>query len=105
MRHARRDPRIARGIRRVRLERGWTLRKVARLLGCDQSRISRIENGERGTPDPEIVARRLGVSVAYLLMPCPLCGDKPPHGYRCLRCGTATEAADAQAPGTAGGYC
>jgi hypothetical protein len=49
MTYARRDPQVARGIRRVRLERGWTLREVALLLGCDPSRICRIENGERGT--------------------------------------------------------
>jgi hypothetical protein len=33
--HPRRDPQVARGIRRVRLERGWRLLDVARLLGCD----------------------------------------------------------------------
>jgi hypothetical protein len=59
--YARRDPQVARGIRRVRLERGWTLRDVALLLGCAPSRICRIENGERGTPDPAEAAGKLGV--------------------------------------------
>jgi transcriptional regulator with XRE-family HTH domain len=52
MTYGHRDVQVARGIRRVRLERGWTLRDMAALLGCDPSRICRIENGERGTPDP-----------------------------------------------------
>jgi ribosome-binding protein aMBF1 (putative translation factor) len=84
MRYVRRDPRVARGIRRVRLERGWTLNEVAALLCCDRSQISRIEKGERGLPDPEAVARQLGVSLSYLLMPCPRCVGKPPDGYLCL---------------------
>lgn len=83
-----RDPQGARGIRRVRLERSWTLRDVALLLGCDQSRISRIERGERGTPDPAETAGLLGVPLPYLMAPCPRCGYQPLHGYQCLRCGT-----------------
>jgi transcriptional regulator with XRE-family HTH domain len=82
------DPRVARGMRRVRIERGWTLEDVAALLKCHPSKVSRIENGERGTPDPAIIARILGVSVGYLLMPCPRCAERPPAGYMCLRCGT-----------------
>jgi transcriptional regulator with XRE-family HTH domain len=90
-----RDPRVARGIRRVRLERGWTLRDAALLLGGDPSRISRIENGERGTPDPAEAAGKLGVPLPYLIAPCPQCGYQPPHGYLCLRCGTrATSGAE-----------
>jgi transcriptional regulator with XRE-family HTH domain len=88
MRRIQQDPRVVRGIRRIRLEHGWTLNEVAALLGCNGSQISRIENGQRGTPDPETVARGLGVPLDYLLMPCPRCADKPPHGYLCLRCGT-----------------
>jgi hypothetical protein len=47
-----RDPAVARGIRRARLERGWTRDDVVDKFGCHQSRISRIENGKRGTPPP-----------------------------------------------------
>lgn len=81
------DPRIARGMRRVRRERGWSLDDVAALFGCDRSRISRIENHTRRAPDPTIAADLLGVTVDYLLMPCPQCAERPPHGYLCLRCG------------------
>jgi transcriptional regulator with XRE-family HTH domain len=99
MTRARSDPQVARGIRRVRLERGWTLREVALLFGCNPSRICRIENGERGTPDPAEAAGKLGVPVSYLMAPCPQCGYRPPHGYLCLRCGTqATSEADSDTP-------
>jgi hypothetical protein len=81
------DPRIAWGMRRLRVERGWTLEQVARLLGCDVSRVSRIERGQRGTPSPTVVAELLATTVGYLLMPCPTCNGKPPVGYACLRCG------------------
>lgn len=59
--------------------------------GCSDatpSRISRIENGERGTPDPAEAAAKLGVPLPDLIAPCPQCGYQPPHGYLCLRCGT-----------------
>ena len=49
---------------------------------------SRIENGERGTPDPAEAAAKLGVPLPDLIAPCPQCGYQPPHGYLCLRCGT-----------------
>jgi transcriptional regulator with XRE-family HTH domain len=89
MTYGRRDVQVARGIRRVRLERGWTLRDTAARLGCDPSRICRIENGERGTPDPAEAAGKLGVPLSYLMEPCPQCGYQPPDGYLCLRCGTS----------------
>jgi transcriptional regulator with XRE-family HTH domain len=88
MKPARHDLAVARGIRRVRLERGWTLREMALLLGCHPSRICRIENGERGTPDPAEAAGKLGVPLSYLMEPCPRCEYQPPDGYLCLRCGT-----------------
>jgi hypothetical protein len=89
MRYVVHDPEIARGMRRVRLERGWTLDEVAVLFGCNRSQISRAENGKRGTPAPAIVAGTLGVPVDYLLMPCPRCAYVPRYGFQCLRCGTA----------------
>jgi DNA-binding XRE family transcriptional regulator len=82
------DPRIAWGIRRLRVERGWTQQRVAQLFGCDHTRISRIESGQRGTPSAEVVADLLATTVSYLLMPCPDCDGKPPRGCQCLRCGT-----------------
>lgn len=85
------DTRVAWGIRRLRLERRWTQARVARLLGCDISRVSRIEKGVRGTPSPTVIADLLGTTVGYLLMPCPDCGGKPPQGYQCLRCGIRAE--------------
>jgi hypothetical protein len=86
------DPRVARGIRRIRTERGWSLDDVALLLGCDRSRVSRIESGQRGTPVPSLVADALGVPVEHLLAACPRCDGKPPYGYQCMRCGAETPA-------------
>ena len=47
---------IARGIRRVRLERGLTMHAMAGLLGVHTSTVSRIESGEtagaRALEDP-----------------------------------------------------
>lgn len=87
-----RDPRVARGIRRVRMERGWSLEDVALLLGCDKSRVCRIERGQRGTPVPALVADALGVPLDHLLAPCPRCEGTPPFGYRCTRCGAEATA-------------
>lgn len=84
------DRRVAQGIRRIRIERGWSLDDVALLLGCDSSRVSRIEHGRRGTPEAALVADALGVPLEHLLASCPRCDGKPPYGYRCLRCGTET---------------
>lgn len=84
-----RDTLVARGMRRVRFERGLTLDEVARLLGCDRSKVSRIENGKRRAPAAEVVADMLGVPVIYLLMPCPQCRYDPAPGFLCLRCGTS----------------
>lgn len=83
-----RDPRVAQGMRRIRLERGWTLDVVARMFECHPSKISRIENGKRRTPRPALAAEILGVTVGYLLMPCPQCAGTPRPGYQCQRCGT-----------------
>lgn len=80
------DSRVAWGIKRLRLERGWKQTRVARLLGCDVSRVSRIERGQCGTPSARIVAELLGTTVGYLLTPCPDCGGQPPRGCQCLRC-------------------
>jgi transcriptional regulator with XRE-family HTH domain len=89
-----RDPMVAKGMRRIRLEQGLRLMDVAVLLECDVSRVSRIEHGERGTPDPGVVAGLLGVPVGYLLAPCPRCGYEPYAGYMCLRCGVSNVEAD-----------
>jgi DNA-binding XRE family transcriptional regulator len=91
--HGHVDPRIAWGIRRLRIERGWTQQRVALLLGCHHTRISRIESGERGTPSAEVVADLLATTVRYLLMPCPDCHGTPPRGYECLRCGAKNKKA------------
>jgi hypothetical protein len=81
------DPRVAWGIRRLRKERQWSQTRVAWLLGCDKSRVSRIERGQSGTPSPAVIAKLLDTTVGYLLMPCPDCGGKPARGCQCLRCG------------------
>ena len=84
------DP-IARGLRRIRLERGWQQRDVAALLGVSTTTVSRLETGARRVREVRQVAARLGVGVGYLTRDCPQCGYQPPAGYQCLRCGTPSE--------------
>jgi DNA-binding XRE family transcriptional regulator len=88
------DVLIARGIRRVRMERGWSMRDAAEMLSVNISTVSRIENGERRISrmwDTRTVASRLGVGVGYLLCAYPQCRYQPPSGYLCLRCGSSGE--------------
>jgi len=66
------NPTVARGMRRVRLERGWSLDDVARLFGCHVSQISRIENSKRSPPAAPVAAGVLGVRVEYLIAMSPL---------------------------------
>ena len=82
---------IARGIRRVRLERGLTMHAMAGLLGVHTSTVSRIESGKRqvrGHWKIHGIAALLGVPVEHLLAACPACGYEPPAGHQCMRCGT-----------------
>jgi transcriptional regulator with XRE-family HTH domain len=88
-----RDPQVASGIRRIRIEHGWSLTESAARLRLDPSVVSRIENGRRPAPDAAAAAALLGVSPDYLLLPCPRCAYRPPRGYLCLRCGTQAPAA------------
>jgi DNA-binding XRE family transcriptional regulator len=82
---------LARGLRRVRRERGLTMRDMADRLGMDVSTISRIEADRRGVTrwKPAHVAMDLGVPVEELLRACPACCYAPPEGFECRRCGTA----------------
>jgi DNA-binding XRE family transcriptional regulator len=85
---------IARGIRRVRLERGLTMRAMAGLLGVHTSTVCRIESGNRqvrGHWKIHGIAALLGVPVEHLLAACPACGYEPPAGHQCMRCGTRSE--------------
>jgi transcriptional regulator with XRE-family HTH domain len=70
-------------MRRVRFECGWTLREVAVLFGCDPSPICRIENGERGTPEPADAAGKLGVPLPYLIKPLPAMRLPAPRTATC----------------------
>lgn len=79
---------VARGLRRIRLERGWHQRDVAALLGVSATTVSRIETGARRVRRVRDVAAQLGVAIGYLTRDCPQCGYAPPAGYQCLRCGT-----------------
>ncbi|WP_051366684.1 helix-turn-helix domain-containing protein [Hamadaea tsunoensis] len=70
-------------IRRLRGERGWTLRHLAERSGVDSSTISRLENGRRQTATASVVDRlaaALGCAPADLLgsadpVPPPSPGD------------------------------
>ncbi len=63
------DARIGGGIARLREQRGWSQRALARVVGLDQSAVSRIEAGKRrvSAEELETIARALGVSPAVLL--------------------------------------
>lgn len=93
---------LARGVRRIRLERGLTLAQLGSLLGVHSSTVSRIESGQRWRGlihEPQTVAALLGVTQTYLMRSCPQCAYAPPVGYRCLRCGTANEGCNATSSG------
>ena len=66
--------RVARGIRRLRFERGLPMRAMGELLGVNVSTISRIESGERRfgylLVNPRVTAALLGISIVDLLRPC-----------------------------------
>ena len=88
--------RLARAIRRFRVEGRMTMGQMAALLGLDRSVISRIERGERSPAmRARGVAKALGITVEELLAPCPHCRYEPDAGYQCLRCGTPGPAWDA----------
>jgi hypothetical protein len=75
-------------MRRLRLERGWTVREVAEKVGLNASQISRAETGLRRPMTVPVMCGVFGVDEAEVLAPCPNCTYQPPPGYRCLRCGT-----------------
>jgi len=63
------DRRIGGAIARLREERGWSQRALAKVVGLDQSALSRVEAGKRrlGAGELDVIARALGVSPAALL--------------------------------------
>src|ERR1700678_2777435 len=85
----RRPELLAHGLRRIRRERGLTMRDMAGLLDMDVSTISRIEADRRGVTrwKPAHVAMDLGVPLEELLRACPACCCAPPAGFQCQRCG------------------
>jgi transcriptional regulator with XRE-family HTH domain len=79
---------VARGLRRIRIERGWQQHDMAVRLGVSTATVSRIETGVRRVRMVRGVAEQLGVTTGYLTRDCPQCGYQPPAGYLCMRCGT-----------------
>jgi transcriptional regulator with XRE-family HTH domain len=70
-------------LRRYREESGWELGDAARALGCDRSKISRIESGERGITATDL-ARLLGeyeVPAAERPFLQALAGPRRPPGW------------------------
>mgnify|MGYP000601038366 CR=1 FL=1 len=91
-------------LRRLRLERGWTQRQAAELLGVSAQAVSKWESGQT-TPDAATIAalcEKLHVSADYVLLgkepgegqtaayeppdTCPCCGRKV-SGSICPECG------------------
>ncbi|MCX7703172.1 MAG: XRE family transcriptional regulator [Planctomycetota bacterium] len=60
---------IGQAIKELRLRRGWTIRKLAELVGKTPAYVSLIENRKRQLSMPllEVFANALGVSPAYFL--------------------------------------
>ncbi len=85
--------RRAAGMRRVRLERGWTMREAARRLEHDVSAISRYEDGSRKPPAIRWIALCYDTTPAEIMAECPRCSYDPPPGYLCLRCGSTGQEA------------
>jgi len=85
------DTLVMLGMRRIRIERGLSMRQMGDLLGVHLSAVSRIESGQRRAigwgRTPRSVAAMLGVSISELLRICPRCEYRPEPGYRCERCG------------------
>ncbi len=86
--------RRAAGMRRIRLERGWSMREAGRRLERDVSAVSRWEDGSRKPPSARWIALCYETAPAEVMADCPHCKYDPPPGYRCLRCGTAKEVPD-----------
>jgi Zn-dependent peptidase ImmA (M78 family)/transcriptional regulator with XRE-family HTH domain len=63
------DRRIGGAIGLLRQERGWSQRALAKVVGLDQSALSRVEAGKRrlAAEELDVIARALGVSPAVLL--------------------------------------
>lgn len=78
----------ARGLKRIRTERGLTLAEMGSLLGCSQSHLSRIEKGHRLPFSPGYASRQLGITAEVLLATCSRCNYSPGDGLRCSRCGS-----------------
>jgi Helix-turn-helix domain len=75
-------------MRRLRLERGWTVAEVGQKVGLNASQISRAENGLRRPMTVPVICGVFEVAEAEALRPCPNCNYRPPAGYTCQRCGT-----------------
>jgi transcriptional regulator with XRE-family HTH domain len=74
-------------MRRLRLERGWTVAQVGQKVGLNASQISRAENGKRRPMTIPVICGIFEVTEAEAMIACPHCGYAPPAGYACLRCG------------------
>jgi hypothetical protein len=83
---------LAAAQRRLRMQRGWSLRDVAVRAGLNASQISRAENGKRRPLAPAVQAGIFEVDVSEVTRPCPHCGYAPPAGYMCLTCGQGSRA-------------
>src|SRR5664280_643837 len=62
------DRRIGGAIARLREERGWSQRALAKVVGLDQSALSRVEAGKRrlAAGELDVIARALGSSPCLL---------------------------------------
>lgn len=87
-------------MRRYRLERGWSVQKLADAITAAGYRVERSvlanqEAGRKQTVPVDLVviaALVLDIPVQHLLAdaPCRHCQDAPPPGFTCNSCGEAT---------------
>lgn len=57
---------IARRIRQLRLDKGWTLEKLADVTGLSKSYLSQVENGAKNPPISTLIKIAFGLSVGII---------------------------------------
>ena len=85
---------LGRRVAALRLQRGWSRRRLARECGLSDVALGNIESGEGALLSSVVlIADAFGVPVPAMLTEpsCQACGDRPPAGYTCNQCSAGGE--------------